>query len=331
MILLAAITLVLPEAVFIDFQAVSAHSAGIFMKASFKVVAALVCVSTLFSFPARALGPDFVLYLADANTGAIKKFNSAGQGSPFGSVGFANPVGLAVDGGGNLFVANRSGGVSGTIDRFTPGGTRTLFSSDMNFPSKLAFGLDGGLYAGMVGNNTVRKFNALGQGTTFASSGLSGPIPLAFDHSGNLYVGNMNNNTITKFGLNGQPTFFANSGAAPYGMTCDNADNLYVVNFGDNDILKYDPAGNASLFADLSDGLNAPVDIVFDGSGNLLVLNLGNNTIQRYDLAGNGSLFANTGMDHPESMAIRLVPEPVSGSLLLLAGGILLGRRRTSR
>jgi sugar lactone lactonase YvrE len=303
------------------------------MKASFRVIAALAFVFTLAltRLPAQPLvGTDFVLYLADVNTGAIKKFSSAGQGSAFGNVGFVNPVGLAVDGGGNLFVANRSSGVSGTINRFTPGGTLSLFSSDMNFPSKLAFGPGGDLYAGMVGNNTVRKFNSLGQGTTFASSGLSGPIPLAFDHSGNLFVGNVNNNTITKFGPNGLPTFFANSGSYPYGMTFDNADNLYVVNFGDNNILKFDQAGHSSLFADLSDGLNAPVDIVFDGTGNLLVLNLGNNTIQRFDMAGNGSLFANTGMDHPESMAIYVVPEPASAALLLLAVGLLLRQRRRS-
>jgi sugar lactone lactonase YvrE len=297
------------------------------MKASFRVVAALAFAFTLARLPAQPLvGTDFVLYLADVNTGAIKKFNSAGQGSAFGNVGFVNPVGLAVDGGGNLFVANRSGGASGTINRFTPGGALSLFSSDMNFPSKLAFGPDGSLYAGMVGNNTVRKFNSSGQGSTFASSGLSGPIPLAFDHNGNLFVGNNNNGTITKISPNGQPAFFANSGSYPYGMTFDNGDNLYVVNFGDNNIVKFDAAGNASLFADLSDGLNAPVDIVFDGSGNLLVLNLGNNTIQRFDLAGNASLFANTGMDHPESMAIYVVPEPGCAALLLVAC-LLVGKR----
>ena len=58
----------------------------------------------------------------------------------------------------------------------------------MNFPSKLAFDGGGSLYAGMVGNNTVRKFNAAGQGTVFASAGVDAPIPLAFDHHGNLYV-----------------------------------------------------------------------------------------------------------------------------------------------
>ena len=266
----------------------------------------------------------FVLYVADFNTGAIRQFNAAGQGSAFANVGAVNPAGLAVDTSGNVYVANRSGGVSGTIDRITPGGTLSLFSSDMDFPSKLAFDASGNLYAGMVGNNTISKFNAFGQATTFASSGLNGPIPLAFDHNDNLYVGN-SDSTIMRFGPNGQPQFFASSGLYPNGMTFDNAGNLYVANFGDNNIQKIDPAGNSTILAGLGSGINAPVDIAFDGVDSLYVLNLGNNTILKLDLAGNATLFANTGLDHPESLAIRMVPEP---SGLLPIGLLILALRR---
>lgn len=298
------------------------------MKHSLTFIFAWVAALFVSQVSALALVAGDVIYVADANTGAIKQFNSAGQGSAFGSVGAVNPVGLAVDPAGNLFVANRSGGVSGTINRFTPGGSRTLFSSDMNFPSKLAFDAGGSLYAGMVGNNTIRKFNALGQGTVFASSGADAPIPLAFDHGGNLYVGNLFANTITKFNSAGQPTVFASSVNSPYGLAFDSGDNLFMASFTDNTILKIDPAGNSSVFAGLGSGINAPVDLAFDRSGNLFVLNLGNNTILKFDQAGNGSLFANTGMDHPESLAIRIVPEPAGGALFSAAGALLLCRRR---
>jgi len=298
------------------------------MKSFFPRCVAVTAALCLGALPVGALVPGDVIYLADVNTGAIKQFNSAGQGSAFANVGAVNPVGLAVDAAGNLFVANRSGGVSGTIDRISPAGVRTRFSSDMSFPSKLAFDPNGTLYAGMVGNNTIERFNAAGQGAVFASAGVDGPIPLAFDHAGNLYVGNTFAGQIMKFDAAGQPTFFAASGQYPYGLAFDNADNLFVANFGDNSIVKIDPAGHTSLFADVSNGINAPVDLAFDSAGNLFVLNLGDNTIEKFDSAGNGSLFAHTGMDHPESLAIRLVPEPTASVLLLLGGGLALRCRR---
>jgi DNA-binding beta-propeller fold protein YncE len=302
------------------------------MKPWFRAVVSLAFTLSAFGLPVRgAAASGFVIYVADVNNGEIRQFNAAGQGTVFGNVGLVNPVGLALDAAGNLYVANRSGGVSGSIDRFTPNGTLSLFSLGMNFPSKLAFDAGGNLYAGMVGNNTITKFSASGQATTFASSGLNGPIPLAFDHNGNLYVGNFGNSTIERFGPNGQPQFFAASGLYPYGMTFDNSGNLYVANFGDNTIQKIDAAGNSTLFAGLGSGINAPVDVAFDGVGALYVLNLGNNTILKFDLAGNGTLFANTGMDHPESLAISMVPEPGSVFLLLGAGTCLLGLRLRRR
>jgi sugar lactone lactonase YvrE len=302
------------------------------MKPFLRAVASSAFALVILGVPVQAVvASGFAIYLADVNTGAIRQFNAAGQGSAFGNVGQVNPVGLAVDAAGNLYVANRSGGVSGSIDRFTPSGTLSLFSSQMDFPSKLAFDPSGNLYAGMVGNNTISEFNASGQATTFASSGLNGPIPLAFDHNGNLYVGNTGNSTIMRFGPNGQPQLFATSGLYPYGMTFDNAGNLYVANFGDNTIQKIDPTGHSTTFAGFGSGINAPVDVAFDGVNNLYVLNLGNNTIEKFDLAGNGTLFANTGMDHPESLAIRMVPEPGSALLSLGVGVLVLGQRLRRR
>lgn len=277
---------------------------------------------------ASALVSGDAVFVTDVNSGAIRKFNSAGQGSFFGSVGTVNPVGLAVDAAGNLFVANRSGGVSGTITRFDPAGHSTLFSSQMDFPSGLAFGPDGQLYAAMVGNNTVEKFDSAGNATVFANSGLNGPLDIAFDHSGNLYAANQNDSSIVKLSSLGQPTFFASSGLYPDGLAFDGNDNLYVANFGDNTVQRIDPAGHSTIFAS---GLNAPVDVAFDGSGNLFVLNAGDGTILKFDATGHSSLFANTGLAYADSLAMFVVPEPGAAAVLVLGSAVLLLRKRTGK
>lgn len=281
---------------------------------------------------AQALVPGDVVYVADVNTGAIKQFNSAGQGSAFGNVGAVNPVDVLADGSGNLYVANRSGSISGNIDRFDRTGHLILFSSQTDFPSGMAMDSSGTLYAAMVGNNSIYKYDAHGNATLFANSGLSGPIDITFDHNGNLYAINQDTSSVTKFNALGQPSFFASTGQYPSGIACDNAGDLFVANFGDNTVEKIDPTGHTSIFADLSSGLNAPADLAFDESGNLFVLNMGNNTILEFDPSAHGTLFANLGMDHPESLAIYIVPEPSSCALLIWgAGAVFLRRRPASR
>ena len=112
--------------------------------------------------------------------------------------------------GANLYVANAG---SNTIDKFTPGGTGSVFaSSGLNFPFSLAFDSAGNLYAANYGDNTIERFTPGGVGSVFASTGLSLPEGLAFDSAGNLYAANYNNNTIEKFTPAGVGSVFASSG-----------------------------------------------------------------------------------------------------------------------
>jgi len=77
------------------------------------------------------------------------------------------------------------------------------------FTGDLAW-LGGNLYVVNAGNNTIEKFDALGQGSVFASTNLlSLPIDLAFDSSGNLYVANHGPSNILKFNQNGVGSVFA--------------------------------------------------------------------------------------------------------------------------
>jgi DNA-binding beta-propeller fold protein YncE len=277
---------------------------------------AALALSLLLPTPsAQALIAGDLVYVADVNSGAIRRFNSAGQGTAFGSVGAVNPVDLALDAAGNLYVANRSGGVTGSIDRFDPAGHRSLFTSAVYFPSGMAFDATGNLYAAMVGDNSIRRFDRSAQGSVFANSGLHGPLSLAFDASGNLYAGNQDDSTIMRFNAAGQPTLFAYSGLYPDGMAFDSHGNLFVANFGDNTIQRIDPTGHSTIFAS---GLNAPVDVALDRSDNLFVLDLGDNTILKFDPLGHSSVFAATGLGHAQSLVIFSVPEPASWALWLL-------------
>jgi DNA-binding beta-propeller fold protein YncE len=115
--------------------------------------AGAICILLGFGLVARA----DVLYVSDEgnpppnvyNAGVIYEYASNGTRSAF-ATGLDSPIGLAFDSSGNLYVAN-SGGSGGSIEKFAPNGSSTIFA---------------------LGTNP---------------QGLNGPYGLAFDQVGNLY------------------------------------------------------------------------------------------------------------------------------------------------
>jgi hypothetical protein len=82
------------------------------------------------------------LFVANSGTnGSLKntiiKFTTGGVSSTFATAsnGLNSPQGLAFDSAGNLYVANSG---NGTIEKFTPDGTGSVFASGLNSPTSIA-------------------------------------------------------------------------------------------------------------------------------------------------------------------------------------------------
>ena len=97
---------------------------------------------------------------ANVNEGIIYKYAPTGR-TTFAS-GLQNPKGLAFDPAGYLYEADRA---SGTINKFTPEGTKSLFAS-VPAVRYLAFALTGDLYAADE-SNTISKVTPSGTVSTF--------------------------------------------------------------------------------------------------------------------------------------------------------------------
>src|SRR5258705_39790 len=87
--------------------------------------------------------------------------------------------------------------VSGTIFKFTPAGTPSIFASGLFVPKGLAFDSLGNLFEADFGSGTIFKFTPAGIKSTFAS-GLNNPQSLAFDSLGNLFEADFGSGTIFK-------------------------------------------------------------------------------------------------------------------------------------
>jgi sugar lactone lactonase YvrE len=142
------------------------------------------------------------LYIADYDNNRIRKVNTSGiittvagnglAGYNCGngvatSVGLHNPYGVAVDGGGNLYIAdygnqcirkvNGAGNIAtvagnGIASYGGDGGPAT--SAELNYPTGVAVDSAGNLYIADYVNNRVRKVDSFGTITTFAGNGKAG-------------------------------------------------------------------------------------------------------------------------------------------------------------
>ena len=207
-----------------------------------------------------------------------------GSGS---SVSFKNPYGVAVDGSGNVYVADYG---NHKIRKITPAGVITTLagsgsigsadgsgsSASFNYPSGVAVDGNGNIYVTEYKNNKIRKITPAGVVSTLAGNGSFGsadgngvtasfsfPFGIAVDGSGNVYVTDNGNHKIRKITPAGVVSTLAGSGSAsstdgtgvsasfnaPSGISVDGNGNLYVTDFSTNKIRKVTPAGVVSTLA----------------------------------------------------------------------------------
>jgi DNA-binding beta-propeller fold protein YncE len=248
--------------------------------------ALLILLVGLFAGPSAA-SAAFPLYVSTFTNNAIYQYDATGQGS-FVAGGLNGPAGLAVDGSGNLFVADI---YSSTIHAFSASGDDLgVFASGLVNPNSVAFDSSGILYVAnggnTFGNNYILRFGPDGEqlpGVRLPD--VTALYGLAFDASGNLYAADRYSNSIHLFSPTGENLGdFASGLADPIGLAFDSSGNLFVANYTGNTISVFDPSGD--LIDTRSSGLHGPAGLAFDPDGNLYVANLDGGTIRIFSPAG---------------------------------------------
>ena len=187
----------------------------------------------------------------------IANDGSYGEFSPWGN-GFNNPSGLAVDGSGDIFVADT--GNNAVKEVLASGSTVTLLSG---LSSATGLALDGqeNLYVSDTGNNRVLEILKAGGYTTVKTmpGDYSGPNGLAISGTGNLYVSNTGNNLVTLEDFADPPSLtFATT---PLGTTsADSPKTVTLENIGNADLTFPNPLTgiNPSITTNFTLDGNAP-------------------------------------------------------------------------
>jgi sugar lactone lactonase YvrE len=291
--------------------------------------------AALFAYPdGVAVDGAGNAYIADTNNNTIRKMTAAGvvttlagtagpPGSADGSGGgarFNSPTGVAVDGGGNLYIADAG---NSTIRKITAGGAVSTLAGQagsggsadgggaaarFNAPEGIAVDGAGNVYVADTNNSTIRKIAPNGSVTTLAgapgqagsgdgnggSARFDGPYAVAVDGSGNVYVADFFNATIRKITSGGavttlagtaqQPGYTDATGVSakfnqPYGLAVDGGGNIFVSDTYNRAVRKITPGGVVSTINGQSSRFYYPQGIAVNGSGNLYVADGDNQAI----------------------------------------------------
>ena len=227
-----------------------------------------------------------------------------GDGGPATNAQLASPVGVAVDGAGNLYIADRRNNRIRKVDS-----TGTIST--------------------IAGTGEYGDDGDDGDGGPATEARLRSPTGVAVDGAGNLYIADRNNHRIRKVDSTGTISTIAGTGNPAYyrgqagdhgpatnaqllyptGVALDGAGNLYIADEGQHRIRKVDSTGTIRHFAGLAgqkgfrrDGhpavkalLNQPADVAVDGAGNLYIADSINRRVRKVDSLGFISTIAGTG------------------------------------
>ena len=278
-------------------------------------------------------------------------FGYRGDGGPATAATFTNPWGLAIDSGGNLYIADEAfhvvrkvtpAGVVSTVAGTGTGGYGgdggPATAANLNSPSTLAVDGSGNLYIADSGNHRIRKVTPSGVINTIAGTGVSGyggdngpavsaqlnrPFDVAVDSAGNLYVADTQNNRIRKITADGVISTVAGNGTAgylgdggpataaslnlPFSVAIDSG-GLYIADRSNRRIRRVTAdglinsiAGNGYESFSGDGGLapaaqfNFPKSIAMDGAGNLYVADTQNHRLRRISASGEIATVAGTG------------------------------------
>jgi NHL repeat len=210
--------------------------------------------------------------------------------------------GVAVDAGGNLYVADSN---NHRIRKVYPNGTISTMVAALNYPSGLAVDSASNLYIVDNGNQRIRKVSADGMITTVAGNGVAGfsgdggratsaslhfnryTGNCAVDGAGNLYIPDTENHRIRKVGADGIITTVT-SVYWPYSVAVDAANAVYIGG-EDGIIVKVDAAGIRTVVAT---GLNVPSGVACDRAGNLYIADSHSHRIRKVEPNGVTSVIA---------------------------------------
>ena len=162
---------------------------------------------------------------------------AGGAGQTTVGSGLSLPFGVAVDGAGNVFIADT--GKTAVVEVPAGGGPQLAIGSGLNQPTGVAVDGAGNIFIADQQNNRVVKVPAGGGAQTTVGSGLNLPLAVAVDASGDVLIADSGNNRIVEIPATGGPQTTLGSGLSlPSGVALDGAGDIFIADSNNTRLLE---------------------------------------------------------------------------------------------
>jgi hypothetical protein len=253
--------------------------------------------------------------LTGTGTGPQVIFGSATAALTQVSSGLNQPqLGVAVDGYGNLYVADIGNQriVKIPFSAGTYGAPVTLVSGVS--PQGIVVDGVGAVYFADDNSNSIKKIPLVAGvygAVTIVASGFT-PVGLAVDYADNVYYSDAGNQAIKELphivGGYGSAITLASNIASTLGIAVDASKNIYFTNFSQSTVnqIPYNGSSYGTPVA-VASSLSGPVAVTLDGAGNLYVAETNGNSLR--EIPYNGSSFGApvllaSGFNRPQGVAV---------------------------
>jgi sugar lactone lactonase YvrE len=218
--------------------------------------------------------------------------------------GLNQPVGVAVDRGGDVFIADYNN--NRVVKVPAGGGAQTTVGSGLLGPIGVAVDGAGDVFIADTENSRVVEVPAGGGAQTTVGTGLILPDGVAVDGAGDVFIADSENSRVVEVpaGSGTQTTVYSSGRNGPIYVAVDGAGNVFIAD-GNNNLVVEVPVGGGAQTTVGSSGLKGPNGVAVDGAGNVFIADGNNNLVVEVPVGGGAqTTVGSSGLKGPNGVAV---------------------------
>jgi sugar lactone lactonase YvrE len=214
----------------------------------------------------------------------------------------SHPVGVAVDGAGDVFIADY---IASAVVKVAPGGLQTtVYSASGQGPIGVAVDGTGDLFIVNYYGGLLVKVTPSGVPTTLVS-GLNSPVGVAVDGAGDVFVGDSGNHRVVEVTPSGVQTtvYSGGSSSQPFGVAVDGAGDVFIADQGLDQVVEVTPGGVQTTVP--ASGLATPYGVAVDAAGDVFVADPDPGNARVVEVTPSGvQTTVGRGLNYPSGVAV---------------------------